>query len=66
MLQMHGGELTLARQDGVLTETHRPPAASDTTTAFVADWAQEDQEGAGVTDAVAGTRVLEAVAEAAL
>ncbi|MFF4259601.1 Gfo/Idh/MocA family protein [Streptomyces sp. NPDC001663] len=65
-LQVHGGELTPAREDGVLTEAHRPPAAGDATTAFLADRAQEDQEGAGVADAVACARVLEAVAEAAV
>ncbi|MGW1746559.1 Gfo/Idh/MocA family protein [Streptomyces sp. NPDC002092] len=65
-LQVHGGDLTLVRKDGVLTETHRPPAAGDAMAAFLAGWSRQDQESAALADAVACARVLEAVAEAAL
>ncbi|MER6070990.1 Gfo/Idh/MocA family oxidoreductase [Streptomyces sp. NPDC001817] len=60
-LRVDGGELTLMTVEGTLRESHRPPAAGDATAAFLSD----PREPAGLEDAVACARVMEAVAEAA-
>ena len=61
-LCVDGGDLTLTTVAGTLAESHRSPAAGDATAAFLSD----PGVPAGLADAVACARVLEAVAEAAV
>ncbi|MCH0558136.1 Gfo/Idh/MocA family protein [Streptomyces sp. MUM 16J] len=60
-LHVNGGHLVLTTAKGSFAESHRPPAAGDATTAFLSN----PGELAGLHDAVACARVLEAVGEAA-
>lgn len=69
-LQVDGGHLVLAAEEGMLIEAHRPPAAGDAATAFLAG-RQRTPEGRrdaerlpGPDDAVECAGVLEAIAEA--
>ncbi|MGR6968168.1 hypothetical protein ACU639_00855 [Streptomyces cynarae] len=64
--------MVLTAAEGMLQEAHRPPAAGDATTAFLAgrqrtpETCRDAERLPGPYDAVECARVLEAIAEAAV